>query len=400
VNQPGGTRLVVVTGKGGVGKTTVAAATAARAAEQGRRTLVVSTDPAHSLGDVLGREVGDDPTVVGARLSAQQLDARLRLERHWMVLRSYLAELLQWTGATSVGAEELTVLPGVEELLALTAVAGEVRSGAWDLVVVDCAPTAETMRLLSLPEVLGWWMARVMPVGRRVGRVLAPTARSVLGIPVAGVEVWDALERLERELGSLREVLTDPARTSVRLVTTAEKVVVAETRRTATYLGLFGLHIDTVVVNRLLPETVTDPFFTRWQRLQAEQLAVLRDGFAPIPVRPAPLGAEEPVGLGSLRRLARVVYGRACPGDSLHRGERLRIADGDGGSVVLTLALGFAERGRLELARRHDELVVTIGPYRRSVLLPDTLAGRPVTTARVDDGNLEVRFGPVSVPPA
>jgi arsenite-transporting ATPase len=389
----GEARLVVVTGKGGVGKSTVAAATAARTAEQGHRTLVVSTDPAHSLGDVLSREVGDEPAEVGARLHAQQLDARLRLERHWDVLRTYLGDLLRWAGTSTLTAEELTVLPGAEELLALTAVAAELRSGRWEVVVVDCAPTAETMRLLSLPEVLSWWMDKVMPVGRRVGSVLAPAARTLVGLPVADDGVWDALARLHAELAGLRDVLTDGARTSVRVVTTPEKVVVAETRRTATYLALFGLHVDAVVVNRLLPAAVTDPFFDRWRVREAEQLAVLRDGFAPVPVLTAALGDDEPVGLVALRRFAREVYGRRRPADRLHAADRVRLRDDDG-VAVLELDLGFAERGRVELARRGDELVVTVGPYRRAVVLPELLAGRPVAGGTVRHGRLEVRFAP------
>ncbi|MFM7535052.1 MAG: ArsA family ATPase [Acidimicrobiales bacterium] len=386
-------RLVVVTGKGGVGKTTVAAATAARAAEQGRRTLVVSTDPAHSLADVLGRPIGDEPTAIGSVLHAQQLDARLRLERRWAVLRGYLAELLHWAGASTLGAEELTVLPGAEELLALTGVADELGSGRWDLVVVDCAPTAETMRLLSLPEVLTWWMDRVLPVGRRVGAVLAPAARALTGVPVAGAGVWDALGRLQQDLTTLRDVLTDGERTSVRLVTTAEKVVVAETRRTATYLALFGLHVDAVVANRLLPDRVVDPFFDRWRRREAEQLTVLAEGFAPVPVLRAALGDDEPVGVPALRRFAREVYGRRRPAERLHAADRLRLSVEDG-ATVLDVDLGFAERGAVELARRGDELVITVGPYRRAVVLPDQLAGRPVLGGTVRDGRLQVRFAP------
>ncbi len=386
-------RLVVVTGKGGVGKTTVAAATAARAAEQGRRTLVVSTDPAHSLADVFGRSIGDEPTAIGSRLHAQQLDARLRLERRWTVLRGYLAELLHWAGASTLGAEELTVLPGAEELLALTAVADELAAGRWDLVVVDCAPTAETMRLLSLPEVLTWWMDRVLPVGRRVGAVLAPAARALTGVPVAGAGVWEALGRLQQDLSTVRDVLTDGERTSVRLVTTAEKVVVAETRRTATYLALFGLHVDAVVVNRLLPDRVVDPFFDRWRRREAEQLTVLAEGFAPVPVLRAALGDDEPVGVPTLRRFAREIYGRRRPAERLHAAARLRLSTEEG-ATVLDVDLGFAERGAVELARRGDELVITVGPYRRAVVLPDQLAGRPVLGGGVRDGRLQVRFAP------
>jgi arsenite-transporting ATPase len=205
--------------------------------------------------------------------------------------------------------------------------------------------------------------------------------------------VWDALGRLQQDLTTVRDVLTDGERTSVRLVTTAEKVVVAETRRTATYLALFGLHVDAVVVNRLLPDRVVDPFFDRWRRREAEQLSVLADGFAPVPVLRASLGDDEPVGVPALRRLAREIYGRRRPAERLHAAERLRLSVEDG-ATVLDVDLGFAERGAVELARRGDELVITVGPYRRAVVLPDQLAGRPVLGGTVRDGRLQVRFGP------
>ena len=310
---PTPTRLIVVTGKGGVGKTTTAAATAIACAAKGHRTLVVSTDPAHSLADALDQPAGAVPTSVGPRLDAMQIDARRRLEEQWGDLRSYVAEVLAWAGVEQLAAEELTVLPGLEEVLALTTLTDLSASGAHDVVVVDCAPTAETLRLLSLPDVLGWWMRRLFPVSRQLTGLVGPMVRQVTTVPVAGPAQFAALERLYDRLTAVRALLGETGRSTIRLVTSPEQVVVAETRRTATYLGLFGFAIDAVVVNRVLPDEVTDPWFDRWRAAQATQLAMVQESFGPAPVLVSPMAREEPVGHARLKAFAGRLYGRARP---------------------------------------------------------------------------------------
>jgi arsenite-transporting ATPase len=385
------TRLIVVTGKGGVGKTTVAAATAIAGATKGHRTLVVSTDPAHSLADALDRPVGREPTPAGTRLHAMQIDARHRLEEQWGDLRAYVAEVLAWAGMDELTAEELTVLPGIEEVLALTALTELCQSGDHDVVVVDCAPTAETLRLLSLPDVLGWWMRRVFPLSRQVTGLVGPTVRQLTALPVAGRAQFDALERLYARLTAVRTLLADHETSTVRLVTNPEQVVVAESRRTATYLGLFGFAVDAVIVNRVLPEQVTDPWFDRWRASQAVQLASIHEGFAPARVLVGHLAPEEPVGRSRLRDFAKGLYGKEDPTADLGASRPFSL-ERDGQAWALVLELPFTEREDVALVRRGPELIITVGAHRRALVLPDALVERAVVKAVVRDGRLIVSF--------
>ncbi|TML37906.1 MAG: ArsA family ATPase [Actinobacteria bacterium] len=388
-------RTLLFTGKGGVGKTTVAAATALRCADAGLRTIVVSTDPAHSLADALDRPLGSDPTAVVDGLWAQQVDASEHLEDAWGAVQAYLVELLGWGGLDDIEAEELSILPGLDELFALAEIKEHADAGAWDVVVIDCGPTAETIRLLSLPEVLSWYMDRVFPLERTVAKIVRPVLSRMTSMPVAGDHVFGAARRFYERLDGVRALLTDGARTSVRIVVNPEAVVIAEARRTATYLGLFGYGVDAVVVNRLLPDEISDPWFKAWKELHAEHLASIERGFAPLPVLRAGLAAAELVGPGCLRRFGAEVYGELQPEARLHQGVPLRV-EKRGGSHVLWLSLPFAERDELEVGRRDHELLVRVGPHRRSIVLPDFLRRRDVTGASLRDDGLEVSFAPAA----
>ena len=348
-------RVLLVTGKGGVGKTTVSAATALLAADRGHRTLVMSTDPAHSLADAFAVELGDEPTAVVPGLRGQQIDAQRRLESHWGTVRDYLAELFDWGGASGIAAEELVVFPGMDELFALAEVQDHVSSGEFDTIVVDCAPTAESM-------------------------------------PVPGDDVFQAGEGFYGRIEGVRRVLADPEITSARLVMNLEKMVVAEARRTYTYLGLFGYAVDAAVVNRIIPDAVTDPYFKRWRELQAEHLATVEEAFADLALLRLRLFDEEMVGVDKLRIVADELYGDRDPTARLATNTPFRMFDSDG-EVVLALRLPLAERGEVDVVRHHDEVYVTVGPYRRSLLLPDSLRRREVTGARLTEGELWIRFG-------
>jgi arsenite-transporting ATPase len=385
------TRVLLFTGKGGVGKTTVAAATALACTEAGKRTIVLSTDPAHSLGDAFDRPLGDLPVEIVSGLWGVQLDAQDRLEDSWVDVQGWLTEVFRWAGVDAIEAEELSVVPGLDEVFALGDIKAFADSGEWDVVVVDCAPTAETIRFLSLPDVLARYMERLFPVGRRLNKVVAPLLGRVTDLPVAGDGVFEAVQRFYDRLDGVREVLTDPERCSVRLVVNPEKIVIAEARRTYTYLSLFGYRVDAVVANRLLPEEVRDPWFDRWKATHAEHLADIEAGFAPLPVLRVPLSPTEPVGLDELRSFASVLYGRRDPAERLHEGESLRI-ERRADATVLVLELPFADMDDIELGRRGDELLVRVGPYRRAVLLPDSLRRRRVSDAALRRGRLRVTF--------
>jgi arsenite-transporting ATPase len=384
-------RVLLVTGKGGVGKTTVAAATATLAAARGLRTVVLSTDPAHSLADAFALPIGDEPTTIAPRLRGQQLDARRRFEEAWRDVRDYAVEVLGWAGADAVEAEELAVIPGLDEVFALADIKQHAESGAFDLIVVDCAPTAETIRLLSLPDVLAWYMDKAFAISRRVTRATRPLLARLTRVPVAGDEVFAAIERFYARLDGVRDLLTDGAVTSARLVVNPERLVVAEARRTFTYLSLFGYHVDAVVANRLLPDAVADPFFAGWRAAHAQHLEVIESGFAPLPVLRAELAAQEVVGLDALAAFGTALYGALDPAARLGETEPMRVSP-EGDALVLSVHLPFSDRGEVELARTDDELLVAVGPHRRAVVLPDSLRLREVAHAGFADGRLRVEF--------
>jgi arsenite-transporting ATPase len=388
-----GMRVLLFTGKGGVGKTTTAAATALAAANDGLRTAVMSTDPAHSLADSFGAELGDELCEVAPKCFAQQLDAQARMESSWAEIRDYLRGLFDWAGLDDVEAEELSVVPGLDEVFALGDIKAFDASGEWDVLVVDCAPTAETIRFLSLPDILGWYMERLFPVGRRLTRAVGPVvSRLAGGVPVASDEVFGATERFYQRLDGVKELLCDADRSSVRLVVNPEKMVVAEARRTYTYLSLFGYPVDAVVVNRVLPAEVSDPWFDGWRAAQAEHLATIEAGFAPVPVLRAELADREVVGVERLADFARTLYAERSAADVLHHGRPFAIEPW-GEELVLELSLPFTERDEIDVAVVDGELLVTVGPYRRAILLPDSLRRRDVLGAALAEGVLRVRFG-------
>ena len=387
-------RVLLFTGKGGVGKTTASAATAAVAAARGHKTLVLSTDPAHSLADALGVPLTGEPTEVDTGLYAMQVDAQAAFERTWREIQAYLVDVLARAGVDALQAEELTVLPGAEEVLALLAVREQVASGLWDLVVVDCAPTGETLRLLALPDALTWYVEKVFPAQRRALRAVRPLLHRVSGPVVPQDGVFDAVERLHRQLLDVRAVLTAPS-TSVRLVLTPEAVVVAEARRTLTSLALYGYRVDGLLANRVFPsEGDEDPWRAGWVAAQAEQLDAVRRDAPDLPLRVSPYLPAEPVGLPALVALGDALYGDDDPlapaADADDLLEVQRTTDG----FALVLALPLARLEHVQLARTGDELVLTVLGHRRVLALPSALRRCVVDGATLTGGRLHVRFTP------
>ncbi|HUR74310.1 MAG TPA: ArsA family ATPase [Sporichthya sp.] len=396
-------RVLLFTGKGGVGKTTAAAGTATLAAARGHKTLVLSTDAAHSLADAFGIQPASDPTEVEPNLFVQQVDAQRKFEQTWVEIRRYLLSVLDSVGVDPIEAEELTVLPGAEEVLALLELRDQARSGRWDLVVVDCAPTAETLRLLALPEALNWYMDRVFPIERRMVRALRPVLGRVAGVPMPLDQVFDAVERLHAELAGVREVLTDPS-TSVRLVLTPEAVVVAEARRTLTSLSLYGYRTDAVVANRIFPAGGADAWRDGWVAAQTAMLAEVEASFAPLPVLRSPYRAAEPVGVAALRAFAAEAYASAGSGGEpadpcalLCQTETMTIrnlppAAAGETRYLLSLALPLADKRDMDLRRKGDELVLTVAGHRRQLALPAALQRCAITGAQLQDERLEITF--------
>jgi arsenite-transporting ATPase len=391
-------RVLLFTGKGGVGKTTVAAATAAHAAAQGRKTLVISTDAAHSLGDAFGIDTTGtrgDPVEVDTGLAVQQVDTQRRFEQTWREVQSWLVSVLDAVGVDPLEAEELTVIPGAEEVLALLEVRRQVESGVYDVVVVDCAPTAETLRLLALPDAFSWYVDRVFPIERRVVKTLRPMLNRMTRVPMPQDRVFDAVERLSRDLSDVRRVLSDPASASVRLVLTPEAVVVAEARRTLTSLSLYGYRVDGVIANRVFPAGGADDWRAGWVSAQSTQLAEVESSFAPLPIWRAPYLGSEPVGVPALGEVAKELYADAAidplappTGAELVDVERL------GDEFVLSLALPLADKRGVDLVRKGDELVITVDAHRRVLALPSALRRCNVVGAALRDGRLRIRFEP------
>ncbi|HEX8970475.1 ArsA family ATPase [Oryzihumus sp.] len=399
-------RVLLFTGKGGVGKTTTAAATAVHAARQGIKTLVMSTDAAHSLGDALDvdltpREASGECLVeVEPGLAALQVSTPHAMRRSWRSVQDYLLGVLATVGVDAVVAEELTSLPGAEEVVALLELRAQVESGRFDLVVVDCAPTAEALRLLALPEALSWHLERLLPAQRGLLRSLRPAAAAAAGLPVPGADVVGAVGRWLQHLREVQDILRAET-TSVRLVTTPERVVVAESRRTLTSLSLYGFTVDQVVVNRVFPQPGpedADPWRASWNRAQQRGLAEVRESFEPLPVVVTPYLAQEPIGVEALADLALVREGdpgaassEALLAPAAHRGLSL---ERDGTAYVLSLPLPLVTAAEVDLKRRGDELLVAVGDHRRVLSLPSVLRRCDVTGAGVRDGALRVRFVP------
>ncbi len=383
-------RMILYTGKGGVGKTSVAACTARACAADGMRTLVLSTDPAHSLSDSLQNPIGSEPTAVSECLWGLQVSAQDELERHWSAVKGWLSELLAERGIDRISAAELTVPPGMDELFALLRLQAQHESGAWDAIVVDCAPTGETLRLLSFPDVARWWIDKVFPLERQLIAAAGPIARSLLDIPLPSHAVFDDIRRLSENLIAMNEILRDRGHTTVRLVVNPDRMVIGEAMRTYTYLNLYGYLTDAVIVNRIFPAHV-GAYFAGWRKVQEDHIALVSSSFAPVPVLQAPYFEQEVVGGEMLDRLAGELFAHHEPAAVLHDEvtQELEMAEG---AARLRLDLPFATKSDISLKKVGLELVVGIDGQRRTIALPPPVAALHPTGARFENGTLEVSF--------
>jgi arsenite-transporting ATPase len=384
-------RTILYTGKGGVGKTSVAAATARRCAAKGLRTIVVSTDPAHSLSDSLEVPLASTPTPCGDLLWAQEVQAQEEMERHWNAVNAWLGEMLTERGVDPISADELTVPPGMDELFSLLQIKQHHESGDYDAIIVDCAPTGETLRLLSFPDVCSWWLEKVFPWERRLHAAARPLARAVLDIQLPSEAVFDDVQRLARNLVAMNGILRDRSSTSIRLVMNPERMVVKEAMRTFTYLNLYGYLTDAVVVNRVLPEEAGEGYFAGWRDIQQKQMELVASAFAPLPILTAPYFEQEVIGPAQLDRLAASVFDGIDAGAVLHEDLSQELTSHNG-SAVLRLSLPFAEKGDIELKKIGLEVVVRVGGQKRTIILPQSLAAYRPRGARFEDGALHVSF--------
>ena len=385
-------RIILFSGKGGVGKTTLAAATGVRAASLGHRSLVMSTDAAHSLGDSLAMPIGPEPTRVSDNLDAMEIDVQHELEREFGPIRNFLTRFFKGQGLDDVVADEMAVLPGMEELFSLLRVADLARSRHYDLLLVDCAPTGETLRMLAAPDVLRFYFRKIFPIQRLLARTVRPVAPFITSLPMPEDDVFAAVKRLYERIERLDPLLRDPKVTSVRIVLSLEKMVIAESERLFTYLGLYGYSVDAVIANRVLPETLKGPYFERWGRAQATHMKRVREGFSSMPILESPLCDEEVMGTRLLGTLSHEVYGDRDPLSVFHTSRPPRV-EKRGEGYVFSFDLPFASSDRLTAYAAGDELTVTIDNWRRNIVLPRSLAGREVKEARLHGGRLSVLFG-------
>jgi len=385
-------RVLLYTGKGGVGKTSVSAATALYCAELGYRTLVMSTDPAHSLADSFGQHIGSEPTQLAENLWGLEIDPFREIEENWAIVKDYLSTLFASQGVDDIVAEELSILPGMDELFSLLKIRQFYERDAYDVIVVDCAPTGATLRLLHFPEMIGWYMRRLFHVERKVVGTIRRFTDEIFSIPLPGEEVYDTVERLYKRVGDMKAVLADPEVTSIRLVLNPEKMVIEETRRAYTYLNLFGFVCDAVIANKVLPDEVTDKYFAEWKASQQRYLEEVEASFGALPIFKVRLYEREVVGFDALRQMAKDLYGDHDPTERFAEIKPIRIVK-RGKDYWLELHLPFTEKGEVHLLRKGDELIIRVGTIKRHLVLPHILAKQEPKGAKLEDGILQIRFG-------
>ncbi len=385
-------RILLYTGKGGVGKTSVSAATALRCAELGYRTIVISTDSAHSLADSFDLPLGPEPTPVAPNLWGQELDVLHEMDKHWGRIRAYAASVFAWRGLDEIVAEEMTLLPGIEELTSLIQTVHLYETGDYDAIIMDCAPTGAALQLLTMPEIGRWYLEKIFPLQKRAIALGTPLLRAVTDMPLPSEQIFDAVEGLIRRLDQMQQLLTDRTLSSARLVLNPEKMVIMEARRAYTYLSLYGYPTDAVICNRVLPPDVRDGYFAEWHAIQAGYRETIRDAFTPLPVLEVPFFDREVVGLDMLRRMGGALFAERDPTDVLYTGQGFKVVKAEGG-YTLRLPLPFVHGADVQLTRSlANELIVHIGNHKRVISLPHTLASMDVESAKHQDGILTVTF--------
>jgi arsenite-transporting ATPase len=368
-------RIILFTGKGGVGKTTISAATATLCARRGYRTLVISTDAAHSLSDSFEEPLGNTPKEIRPNLFGQEINAQEQVERRWGEIKDYLVAFFSSQGIDSIEAEELSVFPGMEELFSLMEIRHFHRTGEFEVIVVDCAPTGDTLRLLSAPEITDWYLKHIFPIGRTAAKAVRPVASRVLPFPFPEDNVFEAIKNISLQLAEMKEILEDNEQTTIRLIVNPEKMVIKEAQRAYMFFNLFGYSVDMVIVNRILPPEVKDAYFERWKDLQRDYCQLVEESFHPLPIFSLPLYQKEIVGFEALEELAQVLYNQANPVEIFCRRKPIEVEKLDG-SYTLSLHLPFIEKKDVQLSQKGEELLIKVGAFKRNILLPRLLLGR------------------------
>ncbi|MFZ5351842.1 MAG: ArsA family ATPase [Bacillota bacterium] len=385
-------RIILYTGKGGVGKTSVAAATALKCARNGLKTLVVSTDPAHSLGDSLDIKLSPEPMEIEKNFWAQEIDSIHEVEQGWGKVQEYLTALFTAKAVKDITTEELTVFPGMEDLLSLLRILNYYKEKTFDVIIIDCAPTGETLALLSFPEMLRWWMDKLFPLKRKAIKVVKPVVEPLLGIPMPSDGVMGEIDKIYNQLDEMRQVLSDRSITSIRIVVNPEKMVIKEAQRSFTYLNIYDFNVDAIIVNRIIPENVTDEYFTLWKEIQKKYKGMIVEAFSPVPIYYSPLFENEIVGLEMLQRMGNEVFKNESPVDIKYniRTQEVKKA---GNEYIFSIYMPFTDKRDLSLNQKGDELIIRTMNLKRNITLPKTLQGMNIIGAKFEEDTLRVRFG-------
>lgn len=384
-------RIILYTGKGGVGKTTVAAATALKCARLGYKTIVVSTDPAHSLRDSFNKELGPEPKKIVDNLFGQEIDVYYSVEKYWGKLTEFLQSLLGWMNVDDILAEEFSVFPGMEEISAFLWVHNHYHEADYDVIIVDSAPTGETLKLLSLPDIARWWLVKIFPIEKRVMKVIKPAIRVVSDMPLPEEKTYDAIEILFEKLDAIRQVFADPKVTSIRLVMNLENMVIKETQRAYTYLNLYGYPVDSLIINRTMPEELDHPYFKKWRKKQKKYRKDIDDMFSPLPMFDAPLFSEEIQGLKALDRFSTELFDHIDPTKIFYSEKQYKVVKNND-NFEMHIKLPFVTKKEVELFQVGDELTIHIENQRRNIFLPNFLAKLSVKKANFDGDILKVVF--------
>ncbi|RLD18640.1 MAG: ArsA family ATPase [Caldiserica bacterium] len=388
-------RILLFTGKGGVGKTSISAATALRTSELGYRTLIISTDSAHSLSDSFDVNLfADEPVKIKKNLYAQEISPEKEIKKNWQVIQNYLSTILSFQGLEDVISDEITVLPGMEELFSLMKIKEYYESKSYDVVVIDCAPTGSTLQLLSFPDVSRWYMKNIFPVSKRIVKTIRPMVVKYFTSlpPFPDDDIYESVEEIYERISDTKEILSDGTKTSIRLVLNPEKMVIKETQRTFTYLNLYGFSVDCVIANRIIPVEVEDSYFENWKRKQADYIREIEECFSPLPVFKVKLFNQEITGLKLLEKMAQSIYEKNDPTRIFYQGKPVEIKKMNK-KYILSLTLPFVGKKEVNLLRRGNELIITTGKFKRNILLPYTLASLRVVEAEFKNNKLEIEFG-------
>ncbi len=384
-------RIILYTGKGGVGKTSIAAATACKIASGGKRVLIMSTDMAHSLGDAFDIKLSNEPVEISSNLYAMEIDPVLENEKSWGNIRAYIEKLMVFKSEKTVEAEELLVFPGFDELMSLLRIKDIHDEGEYDVLIVDCAPTGETMSLLKFPDLFKWWMEKLFPIKRKGARLARPVIQATLKVPVPSEETFDDIERLYNRIDQLHKLLQNKQSVSIRIVTTPEKIVIKEAKRSFSYLHLFDYNVDGIIINKIFPQASLDGYFQKWETIQGESIQEILEGFKGIPVFKLELLDKELRKIQILSDIGRTLYGDADP-EKILAAQKIFSVEKAAGGYLLLVNMPFVDKRELKLSQKGDEITIAVKNERRCLVLPSKLHSLNINGAKYEDGTLKIQF--------